>query len=140
MASRTLCADDFSLMKILIAPDSFKGSLSATEVAACMADGLRAALPDTQFDFAPMADGGEGTLEILLGANHGRAYTSVVSNAFGFALKARYALLANQRTAVVELAEVCGLTTVPARQRDPLRTTSYGVGELMRAALASCRG
>jgi glycerate 2-kinase len=122
-------------MKIVIAPDSFKGSLSAVRASAAIARGVRDALPDAECDLCPMADGGEGTVEALLAAAGGEARTTRVVGPLGEPVEAHWGLIEEGRTAVIEIAEAAGLGLVPEDRRDPARTTSYGVGELIRAAL-----
>jgi glycerate kinase len=123
-------------MKILLAPDSFKGALSASRAAQAMADGLRRVWPDAEIVQLPIADGGEGTLDALVTATKGQTFTQTVTGPLGTSVSARWGLLGDGATAVVELAEAAGLTLVPADQRDPKTTTTYGVGELLHTALA----
>ncbi|MGD9604222.1 MAG: glycerate kinase [Gammaproteobacteria bacterium] len=123
-------------MRILIAPDSFKESLPAPAVAAALARGMHAVLPDAVFDLVPMADGGEGTLEALVAATAGTRVDVGVTGPLGERRRACYGLLGGERrTAVVEMAAASGLMLVPANARDPTRTTSYGTGELFAHAL-----
>ncbi len=122
-------------MKIVIAPDSFKESLSALEVATALASGVRAALPDAVCELVPMADGGEGTVDALVAATHGRHLQVEVTGPLGQPINARFGVLGSTRTAVVEMAAASGLMLVPPLARDPTRTTSFGTGELIRAAL-----
>ncbi len=122
-------------MKIVIAPDSFKESLSAAAVAAALAEGLKRVLPLAEIVSVPMADGGEGFLEALTSVAGAGLVTVKVSNALGTAINARYGVLADQGTAIIEVAEVIGLAHLPQEQRSPLNTSSYGVGELVRACL-----
>ncbi|MGE3500185.1 MAG: glycerate kinase [Candidatus Binatia bacterium] len=124
-------------MRILIAPDSFKESLPAPAVAAALARGLRAVLPDATLDLVPMADGGEGTMDAIVAATAGTFVDVDVTGPRGERRRARYGLLGDdRRTAVVEMAAASGLMLVPANERDPTRTTSYGTGELIAHALA----
>lgn len=122
-------------MKIVIAPDSFKESLSAAAVAAALAEGLRRVLPQVEVVMVPMADGGEGTLDALTSVAGARLVRAKVSNALGTPIMARYGILADQCSAILEVAEVIGLANIPPAQRSPLATSSYGVGEMMRACL-----
>ena len=123
-------------MKILCAPDSFKGSLSSPEAAAAMARGIRRALPTATVVCLPLADGGEGTLEALLTATGGRRILVTVAGPLGEPVHAAFGLLGpNEETAVVEMASAAGLGLVPPEQRDPRRTSTYGVGQLMQAAV-----
>jgi glycerate kinase len=128
-------------MRVLIAPDKFKGSLSAHQVAEAMARGLRRAwaragggLP-LEIDCVPMADGGEGTTAALVAATGGRLHQHVVTGPLGEAVTAEFGRLGDDRTAVLEMASASGLWRVPAPARDPLRATTRGTGELLLAAL-----
>lgn len=122
-------------MRILIAPDSFKGSLTAAQAAAAMGRGLRAAMPGCEIDLVPLADGGEGTLDALVAATGGEVVPCTVTGPLGEPVVARYALLGDSQTAVVEMAAASGLLLVPPERRDPTQTTTYGTGELIRQAL-----
>ncbi len=123
-------------MRIVIAPDSFKGSLSAPQAARAMAAGAARAWPGAAVILAPLADGGEGTLEALLSATGGRRMTRRVTGPLGEPVEAAFGLLGpDGRTAVVEMAQAAGLGLVPPDRRDPRRTTTYGVGELLLAAM-----
>ncbi len=121
-------------MKIVIAPDSFKESLSAPEVAAALARGVKRAAPDAHVVCVPMADGGEGTVQAVLGATQSERRTDWVQNALGQPIEAQWALLPNQ-TAVIEMACAAGLEHIAPSQRDALRATTFGVGELIKHAL-----
>jgi glycerate kinase len=122
-------------MKIVIAPDKFKDCLSATEVARAISAGLRDVEPDVVLDECPMADGGEGTVEALVAATGGRIVTRKVSGPLpGMKVDAPIGLLGDGFTAVVEMASASGLHLLREDQRDPMRTTSYGTGELLAAA------
>jgi glycerate 2-kinase len=123
-------------MKVVIAPDKFKGSLSADQAVEAMARGVARAHPSAVIDRVPMADGGEGTVEALLAATGGRFLEARVSGPLGEPVQARYGMLGDGRTAVVEMAAASGLVLVPPGDRDPTRTSSRGTGELLRAALA----
>ena len=116
----------------LVAPDSFKGTFSATEVAHHIARGLRAA--GREADELPVADGGEGTMEVLVGALGGDVRTARVGDPLGRPVDASYALLADGRTAVVEAAQASGLTLVAENQRDAFAASTRGTGELIAAA------
>jgi glycerate kinase len=121
-------------MKIVIAPDSFKESLSATEVAQAIARGVKDAIANAKTICLTMADGGEGTVEAVLGAKNGERRTRTVQNANGKPISASWAWLADG-TAVVEMAAAAGLEHIPRDQRDPLKASSFGVGELILDAL-----
>lgn len=124
--------------RIVLAPDAFKGSLTAPEAAAAMARGVRAVWPDARIDLMPVADGGEGTLDLLCAATSGRSVPARVTGPDGSPVEARWAVLGDGRTAVVESACACGLSFVPADRLVPARletATTRGVGELIREAL-----
>jgi glycerate 2-kinase len=123
-------------MKILIAPDSFKESLGAFEVATALAAGMAPLMPDAIFELVPMADGGEGTVAALVAATHGQTIAVEVTGPLGDRVTAQYGLLGDGHTAVLEMAAASGLGLVPLTRRNPLTTTSYGTGELIRHALA----
>lgn len=127
-------------MKIVIAPDSFKGSLTALQVAEAMEVGLRRVFSDVTIEKVPMADGGEGTVQSLVDATDGEILTAQVLDPLGNSIEAEYGVLGDGFTAVIEMAAASGLTLVPPDKRDPRITTTYGTGELIRAALAQgCR-
>jgi glycerate 2-kinase len=118
-------------MKILIAPDKFKGSLSAREVAENIAAGLRDALPDPKIVIAPMADGGEGTAEVICNALGGSWAKCKAHDPFGREIDARYAWIANRHLAVMEMSEAAGMRRLSEGERDPLRANTFGVGEMI---------
>ncbi|ROT98808.1 glycerate kinase [Marinobacter sp. R17] len=120
---------------ILIAPDSFKESLSASEVADAIRGGLAQALPEATFTTLPLADGGEGTMEALVIAAGGRYETTEVTGPDGNPVKARFGLIHEDRTAVIEMAEASGLQRLPQARRNPMKTTTRGTGELIIDAL-----
>ena len=122
-------------VKIVIAPDSFKESLDAYAAAQAIATGMRRVLPSACYDLVPMADGGEGTVTALVAARGGKIVETRVRAPLGDTITASYGVLGDDRTAVIEMAAASGLALVPAARRDPMRTTSFGTGELMRAAL-----
>lgn len=122
-------------MKIIIAPDSFKESLSSIEVAAAIEDGFKELFPSADCIKLPIADGGEGTVEALVAATGGHIVDVEVSGPLGEKVKAFYGVCGDGQTAVVEMAAASGLALVPSESRNPLLTTSYGTGELIRAAL-----
>lgn len=122
-------------MKIVIAPDSFKESLSAAGVARALARGLQHALPNAELIECPLGDGGEGTLDAVLAATGGEVRRMQVTGPLGEPVTARWGWLAGQRTAFVEMASASGLELVPKAQRQVLVATSRGTGELLHAAL-----
>ncbi|MDE9460632.1 glycerate kinase [Xenorhabdus bovienii] len=122
-------------MKIVIAPDSFKESLSALQVAQAIEQGFREIFPQATYIRLPMADGGEGTVESLVAATGGQRISCSVTDPLGQPVDAFFGLLGDGKTAVIEMAAASGLHLVPMEQRNPLITTSYGTGELILAAL-----
>jgi glycerate kinase len=127
-------------MKIIIAPDSFKGSLTAKEAASAMARGIRAIAPNAEIDIIPLADGGEGTLEALVAATHGQFKQVTASDPLGRSINGHYGVLGDGKTIVIEMAAVSGLLLLKENERNPLFTTTYGTGQLIREALDSgCR-
>lgn len=122
-------------MRILIAPDSFKGSLTAAQAAEAMAAGARQAFPESEILTVPMADGGEGTVEALVTGTGGQFLIRPVTGPLGEQVEARFGLLGDGQTAVIEMAAASGLLLVPPARRDPRLTTTYGTGELIRHAL-----
>ncbi len=123
------------LMKVVVAPDSFKGCLSAQEVAAAISRGVLRAAPDAEVVEVPLADGGEGTVDALVSATGGHYEERVVEGPLGEPVTARFGVLGNGCTAVVEMAAASGLPLVPETKRNPGLTSTYGTGELIRAAL-----
>lgn len=127
-------------MRLLIAPQEFKGSLSAAEAAHAIAEGLRRALPDAELDLAPMADGGPGTAEALVEAGGGRRLAAKVEDPLGRPVEAAWGLLDGGVTAVIEMAAASGLVLLSPEERDARLTSTYGTGQLIAAALeAGCR-
>ena len=118
-------------MKILIAPDKFKGSLSAREVADNIALGLRGVLHDAEIAIVPMADGGEGTAEVICNAFGGSWVKCKAHDPFGREIDARYAWIANRKLAVMEMSEAAGMRRLSKSERDPLLATTFGVGEMI---------
>jgi len=123
--------------RVLIAPSGFKESLGAEEVADCIARGISRALPDARIQKAPLAYGGEGFTKGLVAATGGTLHDLTVTGPVGQRIQAYYGFLggADSKTAVLEMASAAGLRLVPRDARDPLVTTTYGVGELLKAAL-----
>lgn len=123
-------------MKVVIAPDSFKGSLSAEQACDAIERGLRRVAPGTAIVKTPMADGGEGTADALVASTRGRFVDVRVTGPLGGPVEARYGVLGDTGAVVIEMAAASGLTLVPPDKRNPLQTTSYGTGELLGHALA----
>lgn len=123
-------------MRIVIAPDSFKGALTATEVCRAVEQGLRDVLgASAEILSVPLADGGEGTVKALVDATGGRTVARRVMGPLGDPVEAFYGLLGDGRSVAIEMAAASGLPLVPPDRRDPTRTTTYGTGELVSAAL-----
>lgn len=122
-------------MKIVIAPDSYKESLSATEVAQAIEKGFREIFPDAQYVSVPVADGGEGTVEAMIAATQGAEHAASVTGPLGERVDARWGMSGDGNTAFIEMAAASGLALVPPEQRNPLITTSRGTGELILHAL-----
>jgi len=122
-------------MKIIIAPDSFKESLSAECAAMAIEDGFRAVFPELEAVRLPVADGGEGTVDALIAATGGHRIDIEVTNPQGHRVRGFYGVNGKGDCAVIEMAAASGLMLVPAGQRDPLAATSFGTGELIRHAL-----
>ncbi|GAB3700415.1 glycerate kinase [Mariniluteicoccus flavus] len=119
----------------VLAPDSFKESLTAQQACVALEDGLRESFPDATFVHVPMADGGEGTVQSLVDATGGRTVTTRVSGPLGDAVDATWGLLGDGQSAVIEMAEASGLGLVERARRDPRAATTRGTGELVLAAL-----
>ena len=127
-------------MKIVIAPDGFKGNLSALQVAQAIDKGIKRVVPDALTTLKPMADGGEGTVQAMVDATGGKVMTTEVTDPLGGRVSAHWGLLSDKVTGVIEMASASGLPLVPPEKRNPLLTTTYGTGELVLAALESgCR-
>ena len=122
-------------MKIVIAPDSFKESLSAMAVATAIESGFKVIFPDAHYIKVPVADGGEGTVQAIVDATGGRVIRHTVTGPLGHPVEAFYGLTGDGQTAVIEMAAASGLELVAPELRNPMLTTSFGVGELIVAAL-----
>ncbi|NGZ87216.1 glycerate kinase [Duganella aceris] len=122
-------------MKIVIAPDSFKESLTAMAVASEIEAGFREFFPDAQYVKLPVADGGEGTVQAMIDASGGRRVELQVTGPLGEPVAAFYGLMGDGETAVIEMAAASGLELVPPARRNPLYSTSYGTGQLILNAL-----
>ena len=125
-------------MKFVLAPDSFKESMTAKEVCQAMENGIRKVLPDAKIISVPMSDGGEGTMDSLIDATNGQKYAVKVTEPLGTPVTAHYGILCDQKTAIIEMAEASGLSYVPQDKRTPAtikKTTTFGTGELINAAL-----
>ena len=127
-------------MKVVIAIDSFKGSLSSLEAGGAAACGVLRAFPDAEVRISPLADGGEGTLDAIVSATGGKFVKTVVKDPLGRSVTAKYGVIPDG-SAIIEMASSSGITLVPPEKRNPLYTTTYGVGELIRHAIltSGCR-
>jgi glycerate 2-kinase len=122
-------------MRILIAPDKYKGSLAAREVAENIALGIWDVLPKAEIEVAPVADGGEGTAEILRRAFHGESVSSTAHDALGRAILTSYVWVEKDRIAVIEMSEAAGLQRIRFAERDPGKASTFGVGEMITEAI-----
>ncbi len=123
-------------MKILIAPDKFKGALGAREVAENIATGLRDVLPGAKIEMVPMADGGEGTAEVICNARGGSWVQCKAHDPLGREIDARYAWIGEEKVALMEMSEAAGMRRLSENERDPLRATTFGVGEMILDAVS----
>lgn len=127
-------------MKAVIAIDSFKGSLSSFEAGNSAAEGIRRVYPDAQIEVRPLADGGEGTVEALTLGCAGQLTTVTVTGPLGKPVSCQYGIVDSTRTAIIEMSGAAGITLVPDTERNPLYTTTYGIGEVIRDAITKgCR-
>ncbi|MEK5270125.1 glycerate kinase [Aeribacillus sp. FSL K6-8394] len=122
-------------MKIIVAPDSFKGSLSASQVCWAIKKGIYRVIKDAQVIELPMADGGEGTMENLVCSTKGQKISVKVKDPLGRIIDAEYGVLGDRETVVIETAQASGLTLLKDHERNPLYTSSYGTGQLIKHAL-----
>ncbi|KYQ85605.1 MULTISPECIES: glycerate kinase [unclassified Thermoactinomyces] len=122
-------------MKIVIAPDSFKESMSAMEAACAIEKGFQKVMPDAEYVKVPMADGGEGTVRSMVDATGGEIRKETVTGPLGTEVEAFYGITGDRKMAVIEMAAASGIHLVPKEKRNPLVTTTKGTGELIRAAL-----
>jgi glycerate kinase len=122
-------------MKFVLAPDSFKESMTAKEAAEAMERGIRKVIPNAEFIMVPMADGGEGTVQSLVDATEGEIIEVEVTGPKDNKTKAIFGILGDKTTAVIEMASASGIHLVAKEERNPLYTTTYGTGELIKAAL-----
>lgn len=127
-------------MKAVIAIDSFKGSMSSMEAGNAAGEGIRRVVPDAETKVCPLADGGEGTVEALAGGMNGRICEIQVTGPLGGMVACSYGILEAEHTAIIEMSGAAGLTLVPPSERNPMHTTTYGVGEVILDAIAKgCR-
>ena len=128
-------------MKAVIAIDSLKGSLSSMEAGYAIADGIRRVHgQDAEIVVRPLADGGEGTVEALVSGMSGVTQNVMVTGPLGIPVNCEYGIIESSHTAVIEMSGAAGITLVPDEKRNPLYTTTYGVGEVIKDAIAKgCR-
>ncbi len=127
-------------MKVVVAIDSLKGSLSSLEAGSAVRQGIQLAIPDAEVDVRPLADGGEGTVEALTLGMGGRLETVTVTGPLGRPVECAYGILDDRKTAIVEMSGAAGITLISEQERNPLYTTTYGVGEVLRDAIGKgCR-
>lgn len=122
-------------MKFVIAPDSFKESMTAKAAAVAIQAGLQKIYPDADYELVPMADGGEGTVQSLVDATEGEIITADVQNPLDETVSAFYGVLGDQQTAVIEMSAASGIQFVTTETKNPLITTTYGTGQLIKDAL-----
>ena len=126
-------------MKILVIPDSFKGSLSSAEAGKSIENGIKKVYSNAQVTIFPLADGGEGTTDALAYGCNGKIYNVNVTGPAGRKVSCKYAVI-NGNTAVIEMAGASGLTLASHEERNPLYTTTYGTGEVIKDAIKrGCR-
>ncbi len=127
-------------MKIVTAIDSFKGSMTSMEAGYAAMDGIKRVYPDAEVAVRPLADGGEGTVEALVSGMNGILKTVTVTGPLGEKVDAAYGIIESTKTAIVEMSAAAGITLVPDEKKNPLYTTTYGVGEVIRDAIQyGCR-
>lgn len=123
------------MIKFILAPDSFKESMTAREVCLSMEKGIKKVIKDAKCVYVPMADGGEGTLDALVTSTNGEIIYKEVLNPLGNKINARFGILGDKNTAIIEMAEASGLELIQTSKRNPMITTSFGTGELIKEAL-----
>jgi len=127
-------------MNVVIAIDSFKGSLSSVQAGNAIKDGVKTVFPEAEVYISPIADGGEGTMEAIVGATGGEIVRIPVHNPLAEEIIASYGIIPESNTAIIEMASAAGLPLIPLEQRNPLYTTTYGVGEMIGDAIErGCR-
>ena len=122
-------------MKIILAIDSFKGSLSSKEAEDAAAQGIQDIIPDCRIEAIPIADGGEGTLSVLLESTDGVYHKVQAHNPCMELITAQYGISKDGNTAFIEMANISGLPLIRENQRNPMKTTTFGTGEIIKAAL-----
>lgn len=123
-------------MKVTIAIDSFKGSLSTFEAGSAASDGIKEVYPDADIVISPLADGGEGTVDAVVASATGEYVSVLVHNPIGEIIEARYGIIKERNLAVMEMSAAAGITLISDGDKNPLNTTTYGVGEMIKDALS----
>lgn len=127
-------------MKVTIAIDSFKGSLSTFQAGEAAAEGVRKVFPDARITICPLADGGEGTVDAIIAATGGEMVEVAVHDPIGRLINSSYGIISHTKTAIIEMSAAAGITLIDEKHRNPLNTTTYGVGELILDAISKgCR-
>lgn len=127
-------------MKVTVAIDSFKGSMSSMEAGNAISEGIRRVYPEALIHVRPLADGGEGTVDALVAGMNGEMQTVTVTGPFGTPVQAKYGIIRESGTAVMEMSQAAGITLAPRESLNPMNATTYGVGEMIRdAILKGCR-
>ena len=127
-------------MKVVVAIDSLKGSLSSIEAGEAIKSGVLKAMPNAEVVVRPLADGGEGTVEALALGMGGKLESVEVTGPLGEKVNCLYGILEKSKTAIIEMSGAAGITLVPDAKRNPLNTTTYGVGEVIKDAISKgCR-
>ena len=122
-------------MKIVIAPDSFKECISAKEACIAIQKGFEKIFEEGEYILVPMADGGEGTTEALVDSTDGAIYKVETTNPIGEKIISKFGILGDRKTAIIEMAQASGLELISKEKRNPMVTTTYGTGELIKLAL-----
>ena len=127
-------------MKVVTAIDSFKGSLTSMQAGQAASEGIKRVYPDARVIVRPVADGGEGTVDALVEGMNGKRQTVTVKGPLGEPVCAEYGIIEESKTAIIEMSAASGITLISANQRNPLHTTTYGVGEMIKDAIEKgCR-
>lgn len=127
-------------MKVVVAIDSFKGSMSSMEAGHAISEGIKRVNPDADVQIRPLADGGEGTVEALVSGMNGKMHHVNVTGPLGNLVTCAYGIIEDTKTAIIEMSGAAGITLVPENERNPMYTTTYGVGEVIKdAILRGCR-
>ena len=123
-------------MKVVVAIDSLKGSLSSLEAGNAIKQGIKRVYQDAKVIVKPLADGGEGTVEALVSGMNGKIETVVATGPLGDKIESSYGIILEKRLAIMEMASIAGITLLSLKQRNPLYTTTYGLGEMIKDAIS----